>query len=1295
MATNNQSFEAIRVVGGLLGSKVLQDARRYKLPGQTSQDYGIEPGLTFNDEIGRYWRIARARWKEYQGQVEREDISSHKLAQEEWLIPLLSRILGYQLESSARKIIGEREFPITHCALEGAIPFVLCGANFDLDKGDAVFGQEGRKRSPIGLVQEYLNAESTCLWAIVSNGTTLRLLRDNPAMTRPAYIEVDFARLFDEDNYADFATLWLLLHATRLTPKNGQIEQCYIEQWREKGQDEGERALDNLRYGVADALRQLGTGFVAHPENKGLREAISTGQLSVDQYFQQVLRLVYRFLFLLTAEDRDIALLPKEYEGQDYRTARDLYLQGYSISQLRERASANRHYDHHGDAWQQLLVTFKGYAEGQHLLAQPALGGLFAGDQCETLENAQLENRYLYSAIYNLCYFHHQGALARINYRDMDTEEFGSVYESLLELIPQLNTEAKWQFSFIGDAEDEKAASGHSRKLTGSYYTPDSLVQELIKSALEPVIEERLKANPQQPREAILSITVCDPACGSGHFLLAAARRLAVELARIDAGTDQPTEIHYRHALRDVVRHCIYGVDLNPMAVELCKTGLWLESIEPGKPLSFLASHVQTGNALIGVLNDDVLSDGIPVEAYKRLVLDDNNICKQLAQNNRDQKKAGGIQFGLFSAEEQKEVDVEYYLEELPEEEITHLEKKAQLWKTYKKHVACSKQQLIENIFVTAFLIPKTKDNYSIIPTNEFIARLKQELPIPESMLKLIDSVAKQYSVFNWHQSFPKIFSKLDPGFDVVLGNPPWDKVQAEEQDYFSSRIPEIAKLKGQKRKRAIEALKYDHPRSYKEFYNYKQSIASSDNFFKNSGRYPLTGKGKLNTYALFAELNISILNSNGITGMILPLGIATDDTTKQYFEYINTSNRLRSLYGFENEEFIFASVHHAFKFVLLTVSGSSIDKSEYAFFCRTVNQISDDRKRYELTPNDISQLNPNTRNAPIFRTKFDAQLTKKLYEVGSVIVNESDSSNPWNCTIRRMLNPTDDADLLVSAPTFEEKYVMVYEAKMIHQYDHRFGTYDGQTQAQANQGKLPEVSDQQHSDSDFTITPRHWMEREIAEKFLSRQSKRDWLISYRDITSSVVYRTVIACFTPRMPTVDPCRNIFLDESISCKQACAFVACLNSLVFDYIARQKVSGNHLAIYVFKQLPVIPPQSFSERNLEFISKRALELTYTSIDMKPFAKDLNYHDEPFTFDSNRRHQLKCELDAYFAKLYGLTHDELRYILDPAEIMEDGYPSETFRVLKNKEKKEFGEYRTQRLVLEAWDKLERGELE
>src|SRR5690606_9038458 len=292
-STTQQAFESIRIVGGLLGSKILHDVRQFSLPGQDRQAYGLEPGLTFNDEIGRYWIIARGRWREFQQKSLREDITRKSVTVNDWLVPLLTRVLGYEISPcQQKKMIGEREFPISHESFSSAVPIVLCGSDIDLDTSDPLFGQEGRKRSPMGLAQEYLNAQDDSLWAIVSNGQVLRLLRDNPAMTRPAYLEVDFARLFEEDSFADFATLWLLLHASRLEPRGNLPEHCWLEQWREKGFDEGERARDKLRYGVADALRQLGTGFLAHPANRELRRKLSNEELTTDAYFQQVLRLV-------------------------------------------------------------------------------------------------------------------------------------------------------------------------------------------------------------------------------------------------------------------------------------------------------------------------------------------------------------------------------------------------------------------------------------------------------------------------------------------------------------------------------------------------------------------------------------------------------------------------------------------------------------------------------------------------------------------------------------------------------------------------------------------------------------------------------------------------------------------------------------------------------------------------------------------------------------------------------------------------------------------------------------------
>ena len=775
-----------------------------------------------------------------------------------------------------------------------------------------------------------MNAEPGCLWALVSNGTHLRLLRDNPAMTRPAYIEVDFARLFDEDNYADFATLWLLLHSSSTEPQNGALEQCWLEQWREKGETEGERVLGELRYGVADALRALGTGFIAHPQNQTLRDQISNGELSTDHYYQQVLRLVYRMLFLLTAEDRDLALLPADYQGNNTTPARTFYQQSYSIANLRKRSRLRALHDHFGDAWQQLLITFAGFAHGQPLLAQPALGGLFAADQCPVLEGCELENRDLYEALFKLSFFQHKGVLSPINYRDMGTEEFGSVYESLLELIPQLHTEGQWRLSFLGDAEDDHTANGHARKLSGSYYTPDSLVQELIQSALVPVIEDRLQKNRQNPRAALLSITVCDPACGSGHFLLAASRRLATELARINAGLDQPTEQDYRHALREVVRHCIYGVDINPLAIELCKTGLWLESIEPGKPLSFLDAHIRCGNALVGVLDPMLLENGIPADAYKALTGDDKKTCTELRKANKSAAK--DIAVSLHTA------TIPFSdLEALPEDSVEQVEAKRLAFVQARQDQESRDERLKEDLFTAAFFAPKTVESREGVPTNAHLKLLADGGVLPDSVYRTVRELAETHQFFHWPLVFPKVFGEGEGGFDVMLGNPPWERIKLQEKEFFSSRSGEIANaVNAAARNRLINALaESDKPAErvlYSDFMAAKQGAEGGSAFARLSGRYPLTGRGDVNLYAIFAEHFAKAVNPNGRAGLIVPTGIATDDSTKFFFGWLAEGYRLASLYDFENREKLFAAVDSRMKFCLLTM-GQNVPQANLTFF--------------------------------------------------------------------------------------------------------------------------------------------------------------------------------------------------------------------------------------------------------------------------------------------------------------------------------------------------------------------------
>ena len=353
-------------------------------------------------------------------------------------------------------------------------------------------------------------------------------------------------------------------------------------------------------------------------------------------------------------------------------------------------------------------MVFRGLARGVEPFGLPALGGLFADDQCPQLDTCAITNDRLLQAIRALAFFDSGKALARVNYRDMGTEELGSVYESLLELHPTIAV-APWTFGFIGDGQEENVR-GSERKTTGSYYTPPVLVNELIKSALVPVIEQTLKDNPERPREALLGLKIVDPACGSGHFLLAAARQVAAEVARLDAGPDTPGEALRQHALRDVVQHCIYGVDSNPLAVELCKTALWIETVEPGKPLSFLDAHIRCGDSLVGILDPKMMEDGIPDEAYKPLTGDEKTVANALKRRN--QQAGQSIQGNLFDPEGLKPIAVASFdLDAMPEDTLEQIEAKRKAWQISQEDQALKQQELRSDLFVGAFFAPKTQEN--------------------------------------------------------------------------------------------------------------------------------------------------------------------------------------------------------------------------------------------------------------------------------------------------------------------------------------------------------------------------------------------------------------------------------------------------------------------------------------------------------------------------------------------------------------------------------------------------------
>jgi hypothetical protein len=439
------NLPTLTLEGGLFLPDQLEKAALGRAQCQTEADYGTPKGLKLKDDYSRAFQIACAQWKHFAAQLERTDVDAaaltHTFVQE-----LLRDVFAYtNLQDCSGIALAERYYPIR--LLAGQVPVVVAPHVLALHEADARFaiaGAGARKKSAFMLAQELLNASADHLWGIVCNGKTLRLLRDAATLTRPSFLEVDLADLLGGQRYAEFANVWRLLHASRSA---GNPTECIWEKWRAAGQEEGSRVRDGLRQGVTDALLILGEGFLQHPANDTLRSALHNGELTKKDYFDQLLRLIYRLIFVFSVEERGL-LHPKD-DSKEAQAARRAYTEGYALGRLRDLCLKRRARNRFDDIWQALRIVFKGLSEGEPRLALPALGGLFAISQCPALDDASLDNAHLLAAMQNLRWASHKGVLAPVDYRNMGPEELGSVYESLLELVPEIDLPAR-KFGFVG-----------------------------------------------------------------------------------------------------------------------------------------------------------------------------------------------------------------------------------------------------------------------------------------------------------------------------------------------------------------------------------------------------------------------------------------------------------------------------------------------------------------------------------------------------------------------------------------------------------------------------------------------------------------------------------------------------------------------------------------------------------------------------------------------------------------------------------------------------------------------------
>ncbi|WP_019551599.1 Eco57I restriction-modification methylase domain-containing protein [Thermus scotoductus] len=1136
------SFYAIRVSGGLLTEEFLESL------GQPEKLK--ELGLSRESLEERFYAL----FSLYERLRPLFALTDTSRAREAWLLPFF-RALGWSpVYNRGNLQVGDQGFPISHRGFEGeeAPPLHLVAQELDQKPGR-------KEKSPQALLQAYLNLHPSQDWGILAAPWEVRLLRKYYHVSLPGYVAFNLVELFEAPRPAalkEFQILFLLLSPSRF--RKGKDGRTPLDRYYQEARETGTRAREALRKGVVEALEVLGNAFLT----ESLREELKDEE-KLKAYHGELLRLVYRLLFLLYAESRN--LIPHQGELSW------VYEKEYSVSRLRDRAAQGPAYgdERRYDLWEKLLLTFQLAYRGDEALGVPSLNGeLFAPealliltggvlDPGERAENPHLprpSNAQLLLAVRHLTHVVREGALERINYRDLEVEEIGHVYEGILSLSPRL-------------VEGRYLLESHllERKASGSYYTPRELVQLVIREALVPVVEARLQEAGEDPKareEALLSLKVVDPAMGSGAFLISALEYLAEKLLEVrGVGKESPDAQEALFAARhEVAARCLYGVDLNPMAVELAKLSVWIAAAAKGRPLSFLDHHLKCGNSLVGAPRD-FLERGIPKEAYKR-----EGVPAEVVKGLSFTKKPGKTPLALDNPPPPPPLDYE-------EKSVEDVEKKRRLYTQWRQSEAVQKWERLADYWTAAFFLrpapavrlPDAQGLNWLAQQagHASLAQWENSTYLSPPTLAAIQTAKARHRFFHWWLEFPEVMER--GGFDVVLGNPPWEQVQFDDREFFATTRPDIAEAPNMAaRKRLIAQLAREDPDLYQK---YREEAFDNDalkNFVHVSGRFPLTSYGRLNLAPLFAELASKLISPKGRSGLVVPTGIATDAFNQHFFSHIVETGKLAALLDFENRERIFPGVVSLMKFSVFVLRGQGKgEPARLAFFLTRPEGLENPTRTFSLTLEDFALLNPNTKTCPVFRTRQDAELTKKIYRRVPVLWREAQEvpnlpeggllpytapltpgtkvlpeENPWGVRFLALFHMSNDAGLFLTRKELEaqgfrlvgnrfvrgeEVYLPLYEAKMFWHHDHRFATFAREDTRDVEPGEK--------EDPTFLPLPRYWVPKEEVEERLTKRNRngdvvwrweRGWSMGWRDIARSTDERTFIASFLSTRQNVGP-----------------------------------------------------------------------------------------------------------------------------------------------------------------------------
>ena len=1044
--------------------------------------------------------------------------------------------------------------------------------------------------------------------------------------------------------------------------------------------------------------------------------------------------LLYRLLFLLYAEDR--GLLPV---GAD----------SYVNIGLRRRVrhDVGRRKDL-GEEFSATATSYYGAIDdlsraidrGDSAFGLPPYnGGLFDTARTPLLAQVRLSNSVMADVIDALSFEQHQGGRRYINYRILSVQQLGSIYERLLEFEP------------VHEAGDiEVRPNVFARKGSGSYYTPEPLVLLILQETVGPLADAKLETfrarvseigsahdaptlTPDDlaelarvdPAQGLLGLKVCDPAMGSGHFLVSLVDYLSDRVIKaldesnsvegyvsplaeriegirntiLDNATQNkwsvdPAQLDDDHIVRRMVlKRCVYGVDKNPMAVELAKVSLWLHTFTVGAPLSFLDHHLRCGDSLFG---------------------------SWVQQGLEQAESLGGELFlGDPLSRAKAAANPMHLIETLSDAEVAETAQSAKLFDDIHAGTApldaflsllhafdWLKPDKKGKAVIATWLIGNYGDPIAIAAGQEEVAGEVADAATFAELLAQARNVIKDERFLNWQVAFPGVWTDWENadrqgGFDAVIGNPPWDRVKLQQVEWFASRRREIALAqRASDRKRMIQALEGASDPLFGDFQRASDRATAAASMVRQCGEYPYLSRGDVNLYSLFVERAMALVNSDGAIGLLTPSGIASDKTAAPFFRSVATAGRLRALYDFENKKVFFPDVHASFKFCVF-VAGTQprSQPANCAFYLHSLDELNDKIRCFPLAAADFARVNPNTGTAPIFRSRRDADLTTAIYERLPVLVDRSSGEEvkAWPVKYTTMFHMTNDSACFRNREELEEregawpiggncfdspsgKWLPLYEGKMVQAFDHRAASVVVNPTNQHRPAQAVSATVAQHANPSWVPAPRFW----VNATQCASCPRMGWVLGFKEITAATNARTMISALLPAVGFGNKVPILKLEEAP--RLGWALAANLNSTVFDFVARQKIQGQTLNLFIIEQFPVVPAVTYEDTRFgdtaaaEIVREAVLELTYTSHDMAPFARDLGCVDgdgkvkPPFSWNEDRRLNLRAKLDAVFFHLYGVTdRDDVRYVYS------------TFPIVERQEIAAYGRYRSRDLCL-AW---------